>query len=78
MNSELLSVLDFMEREKGIDKERLIEAVEASLVSASRKTLGDIKNISIKINRQTGNIQAFSELVVVEKVLDKDLDSFSF
>lgn len=71
MNGELLSVLDFMEREKGIDKERLMEAVEASLLSASRKTLGDIKNVAIKIDRQTGNIQAFSELVVVETVQDK-------
>lgn len=70
MNGELLSVLDYMEREKGIDKERLIEAVEASLVSASRKTLGNMKNIVIKIDRKTGNIKAFSELTVVEKVED--------
>ncbi len=71
MNGELLSVLDSMEREKGINKERLMEAVEASLLSASRKTLGDIKNVVIKIDRQTGDIKAFSELVVVEEVLDR-------
>ncbi len=68
MNGELLSVLDYMEREKGIDKERLMEAVEASLLSASRKTLGNIENVIIKIDRQTGDIRAFSELEVVEKV----------
>lgn len=72
MNGELLSVLDYMEREKGINKERLIEAVEASLLSASRKTLGNTKNIVIKIDRETGNIKAFSELAVVELVEDSE------
>jgi len=70
MNGELLSVLDFMEREKGINKEVLIEAVEASLVSASRKAFGNAKNVAIKIDRTTGDIKAFSELTVVKKIED--------
>lgn len=70
MNGELLSVLDFMEREKGIDKEILIKAVESSLVSATRKSCEAIakqKHISVHIDRETGNIKAFTELTVIEK-----------
>ncbi len=69
-NTELLSVLDYLEREKGIDKEVLIQAVESSLVSAARKSADSIaqkKNISIHIDRKTGAIKALAEVTVVEK-----------
>lgn len=69
MNTELLSVLDFLEREKGIDREILIQAVESSLVSAARKNTESIaqnKDLVIKIDRKTGDIKAFTELTVVE------------
>ena len=39
MNGELLAVLDYIEREKGIKREVLIEAVESALVSAARKVI---------------------------------------
>lgn len=70
MNGELLNVLDFMEREKGIDKEILIKAVESSLISAVRKSAEPIakrKNLSIHVDRKTGNIKTFAELVVVSQ-----------
>lgn len=59
MNGELLSIIDNIEREKGIDRETLIQAVEAALLSASRKTLGHIEDLSIHIDRKTGGIKIF-------------------
>lgn len=59
MNGELLSIIDNIEREKGIDRETLIQAVEAALLSASRKTLGRIEDLSIHIDRKTGSIKIF-------------------
>lgn len=61
MNAELLSVLDHLEREKGIDREVLLGAVESALVSAARKTLGPKnEDVSVKIDRKTGEIKVFS------------------
>jgi len=61
MSQELLAILDQMEREKGIKKEVLIEAVESALVSATRRTL-NIKpeeELKIELDRNTGKIRAF-------------------
>ena len=61
MNGELLSVLDHIEREKGIKREVLIEAVEAALVSAARKVVGRrTEDVSVKINPKTGEISVLS------------------
>ena len=62
MNGELLTVLDHIEREKGINREILIEAVESALLSAARKTLGSkTEDVSVKIDRQTGEIKVYSD-----------------
>ena len=61
MSQELLAILDQMEREKGIKKEVLIEAVESALVSAARRVL-NIKpeeELKIELDRNTGKIRAF-------------------
>lgn len=61
MSQELLAILDQMEREKGIKKEVLIEAVESALVSAARRAL-NIKpeeELRIELDRHTGKIKAF-------------------
>lgn len=62
MNGELLSVLEHMEREKGIKKEILIEAVESALVSAVKKVVNLKEDVEIKVNldRVTGKIKAFA------------------
>lgn len=57
-----MSVLEHMEREKGIKKDILIEAVELALASAVRKA-SDIKpgeEVKVILDRQTGEIKAFS------------------
>ena len=61
MSQELLAILDQMEREKGIKKEVLIEAVESALVSAARRAL-NIKpeeELKIELDRNSGKIRAF-------------------
>ncbi|MFO7821903.1 MAG: transcription termination factor NusA [Lentisphaeria bacterium] len=68
MNSELLSVLDYLENERGIDRETLIELVEESLVSSAYKVVGPMEDLKVQIDRETGDIQAIARLKVVEKV----------
>src|SRR3989338_1029475 len=62
MNGELLAVLEHMEREKGIKKDILIDAVEQALASAVRK-IADIKpgiEIKVSLDRETGKLKAFA------------------
>jgi len=62
MHSEILTILDSLEREKGIPKEILFNALEAALVSAARKMLGKNKeDISVKIDRETGAMKVVCE-----------------
>ena len=72
MSGELLSILGYLEREKGIDRETLISAVESSLLSAARKSMLSEKSVEIKIDRKTGEIKAYAMLEVVKKVEDPD------
>ena len=61
MSQELLAILDQMEREKGIKKEVLIEAVESALVSAARRALNvkPEEELKIELDRNTGKIRVF-------------------
>ncbi len=68
MNSELIAALDYFEREKGIKREILIEAVANALLSASKKSVGPARDMRIDINPKSGEIRALASLVVVERV----------
>ena len=70
MNSELIAALDYFEREKGIKREILIEAVSNALLQASKKSVGPARDLRIDINPKTGEIRALANLTVVDKVMD--------
>lgn len=70
MNADLLAVLEYMERDKGISREILIDAIQSSLLSASKKSLGPARELEVTVDPKTGDIKAFSALVVVKKVVD--------
>jgi len=68
MNSEFIAMLDYLEREKGIKREVLVEAVSNALLSASKKAVGPARELRIDINPKTGEIRALANLQVVEHV----------
>ena len=68
MNGELIAVLEYLQREKGIDKETLLQAVEQALLQASKKSVGPARELRIEIDRVTGQIRALATLMVVEHV----------
>lgn len=67
MNSELQSVLSYLEKERGLDKEVVIQAVEFALQSASRRSAADEAELRIHIDRNTLDVRAFAQRLVVEK-----------
>lgn len=71
MNGELIAVLEYLQREKGIDKETLLQAVEKALLQASKKSVGPSRELRIEIDRKTGDIRALAMLLVVENVVNK-------
>ena len=60
--SELLTILEQLERDKGIDKEILIEAVEAAVASAAKKvwTVGKEEDVRVVLDRKTGKLTAYA------------------
>jgi len=61
MNQELLAVLDSIERDKGIKKEILVQAIEAALISAARKNLGKhVEDIKVEFDSTTGDFRVLT------------------
>ena len=71
MNADLLAVMEFWEREKGISRDVLLAAVQDSLVSAAKKAVGPARELRVEIDPKSGDIRAFAKLIVSEKVLSK-------
>jgi len=72
MNNELQAILNYMEKERGLDREVLIQAVEYALQSASRKNLAQNKDVRIAIDRNSYDIKAFAKKLAVEDVSHPD------
>jgi len=68
MNRELIAVIDQIGREKGIDKAKVIGAVEAALQTAAKKRFGQGENIQVEIDSKTGEINVISVKRIVESV----------
>ena len=73
-SKEFLNALELVAKEKGIDKEIIFEAIEASLVSACKKHFGSSQNIKVDMNRETGEVKCFTQKTVVETVEDPQLE----
>ncbi len=66
MSIELLHALQQLEKEKGINKDTLIEAIEAALLSAYRRNFGSTQNVNIRFDRETGDVKVFMVKYVME------------
>ncbi len=61
MNQEWLEALRQIEREKGIDAETIIQALEAALLSAYKKNYTTEEEARVEVNRDTGTIHVYAE-----------------
>ena len=64
----MISVIDEIGRQKGIDKTKVIGAIEAALQTAAKKRFGQAENIQVEIDSKTGEISVVSKKVIVESV----------
>ncbi len=66
MASELYNTIDALSREKGIDPQIVVSAVEDAIVMATRKYYKSQENLRAKLDKETGKISAFAVKTVVE------------
>jgi transcription termination/antitermination protein NusA len=74
MNRELISVIDELGRQKGIDKSRVIGAIEAALQMAAKKRFGQAENIQVEIDSKTGEISVVSKKTIVDAVVNPKIE----
>ncbi len=72
MNNELVAILDYLERDRGLERDVLVRVIEESLVSAARKAVGPANDLKVKLDPKTGDLQATATLTVVEHVMHPD------
>src|SRR6202045_4579568 len=66
MASELYNTIDALSREKGIDPQIVVSAVEDAIVMATRKYYKSQENLRAELDKETGKIRAFAVKTVVE------------
>lgn len=71
MNKDLVAVFEYLEREKGIKREIVVNAIEESLQIAARRSIQGLTNISVSVNSKTGEVEVFCEKEIVE---DADIE----
>ena len=71
MNSEIIEILNQIERDKGIKKELIVEAIVAALESAYKKNYNMTKNsVRVDFDIETGDVKVFSLLHIVEEPIE--------
>ncbi len=68
MSRELLAIIDQIGREKGIETETIVTAVESALVSAAKKKYGADHNVQVTLDRHTGELEAITIKTIVDEV----------
>ncbi len=68
MISELKALFDYYEKEKGIDRQKMVEALSQALLAASKKSIGPARELRIDIDPEKGTIKAWAKLLAVETV----------
>ena len=70
MSNELIKALEQIEKEKGISKLVLLEAIKDALTSALKRNFGNTQNFNINIDHSTGRVSVLAKKKVVDKVID--------
>ena len=61
-----LEALDELEKEKGISKESVLEAIELALLAAYKKNYGEDENVEVIVDRESGEIKVLASKTVVD------------
>src|SRR5256885_554377 len=68
----LSHIIDQVSREKGIDSKILVETMEQAILTAAKRAFGPNREIEARFNDETGQVDLFQYMTVVEDVTDKE------
>ena len=74
MKAEFIEALEEIEKEKGICKDVIFEALEAALISGYKKNFGSSQNVEVEINKENGEVKVYAKKNVVENIEDELLE----
>jgi transcription termination/antitermination protein NusA len=72
MDMDLGGIVEQVAQEKGIDKQILIETMEAAILKAAQAAFGPNRELEARFNLDTGSIDLFQYMTVVEEVADPE------
>lgn len=75
MSSELISTIEQISREKGIDPQDIVHAIEDAILTASKKHYKNREDLSARFNRETGQVDLFGTKQVVEAVKNPETET---
>ena len=67
MNHEFMEALDELEKDRGIDKEVIIDTIEQALLTAYKKNFGSAQNVRVSVDREGGEVRVYSQRRVVDE-----------
>lgn len=70
MSNELILAVEYLEKEKKIPREVLIDAIEAALITAYKKNYESSRNARVELNMDEGTFKVIARKEVVEEVFD--------
>ena len=70
MKAEFMEALEEIEKEKGISKDAIFDALEAALISGYKKNFGSSQNVEVEIDKETGVVKVFAKKEVSEEIND--------
>ncbi len=72
MNNSLQQTIEALAKEKGIEPDVIITAIEDAVLTASRKYYKTDENLRTKFNPETGQVELFAVRQIVEEVSDAE------
>ena len=67
---ELINAIEELEKERGINKDYLLESIETALVTAYKRNFDSAENVKVVIDKNTGDIKVYSLKEIQEEVED--------
>lgn len=74
MSNDLVQALNDIEKERGIPKRALVEAIKSALSTAYKKNFGIAQNVSVEFNEINGEVKVFSQKKISDEVKDPRLE----
>ena len=68
MTSEIQVLFEYYEKEKGIPRDTMVEALSTALLSAARKSVGPARELRVDVNPDKGDIVAVAKLIASDNV----------